>query len=455
MNVLELLRADGIVAKKAADTKGGEYHSPCPACGGRDRFHCWPAQNDGEGSWWCRMCDAGGDAIQYLIEFRGLDFKTAAQAVGRDIIPAARRTPAVRRPSGPRLPSAPAREPSEAWRVKAAKLVDSAHETLLRTPEALAYLAGRGLTEDAARRYRLGWLPSDVYKQRPAWGLPPKESASKPGTMTNTLWIPAGLVIPVYRGGQLHRVRIRRPKPGQFGPRKYYWVPGSGNGTYVLNPDARAFVVVEAELDAMLCDASTSADVGALGIGTLSAKPDRAVHKLLTNALCILNALDFDAVDGDGGEAKARAQAKLRQWWQLAYERAQRWPVPEGKDPGDAFALGVDIGAWIRAGLPPVMLLPPPKAQRPAPAPTAQHTPQASPAPALPANLPALERLLRETGIALTFGGSRPFVMPKELQGHDGILRRLKELCFHDDELGQYLDNHPAGVITAENLTVR
>lgn len=41
-------------------------------------------------------------------------------------------------------------------------------------------------------------------------------------------------------------------------------------------------------------------------------------------------------------------------WWAATYEQARLWPVPEGKDPGDAFALGVDLQSWILAGSPAV-----------------------------------------------------------------------------------------------------
>lgn len=459
MNVLELLQADGINPRKASGAKGGEYHSPCPGCGGTDRFHCWPAQNGGEGSWWCRGCGSGGDAIQYLMDFRNLDFRAAAAFVGRKLDPRGPRPllPPRRRDVSPEWTPEPAREPSERWRARAGELVAEAHAALLRTPAQLEYLAGRGLPLEAVQRYRLGWLPGDLYRDRGAWGLPRElnPDTGKP----RKLWIPAGLVIPVFRRGALHRVRVRRSEPGPFGPRKYCWVPGSGSGPLVLNPDARAFVVVEAELDAMLCDFSTGPDVGTLGLGTISAKPDAWAHGLLQGALGILNALDFDAVSGGDGKAQERAQRqqrKVRDWWQTTYDHAERWPVPAAKDPGEAFAAGVDIEAWIKAGLPPVMLVPP---ARPCPAPEPDPAvpapaPRQSPA-GPPANLRALERLLRETGIRLTFQGSRPFDIPETVRGHAGVLARLKELCFRDDALGAYLDRHPAAVITAENLIVR
>lgn len=465
MNVLELLQADGLAPRKVSGSKGGEYHSPCPGCGGTDRFHCWPEQNGGEGSWWCRGCDAGGDSIQYLVNFRGLAFRAAAALVGRKLEPCAPRPlQPPRRPSeaAPWQPE-PAREPSERWRARAGELVAAAHAQLLRNPEPLEYLARRGLPLEAVERYCLGWLPEDVYRERSAWGLPHELNprTDKP----RKLWIPAGLVIPIFHCGQLHRVRVRRLKPGPFGPKKYYWVPGSGSGTMVLSPKARAFVAVEAELDAMLCDFASGEQVGALGLGTISAKPDAWTHGVLSQSLAILNALDFEPIVPAGiGEAaqleaerKMRQQRQVRDWWQVTYDRAERWPVPEAKDPGEAFAAGVNIADWIKAGLPPVMLMPAAPSRPVAPQPLLE-APVPSPASSSgskAASLAALERLLRETGIRLTFNGSRPFEIPKPLQGHAGILRRLKELCFQDDELGAYLDRHPEAIITAENLVVR
>lgn len=476
MNVLELLRQDGVVARKVSGTKGGEFHGPCPGCGGRDRFHCWPEQNEGEGSWWCRGCDAGGDCIQYLMDYRRMGFREAAGIMGRKLEPqGAKPLSPPRRPVARSWEPEVMREPSERWRQKAGELVAEAHAALLKKPDQLAYLEGRGLPLEAVKRYRLGWLHRDAYRARTSWGLP-HEMNPKTGK-PKKLWIPMGLVIPIYRDGKLHRLRVRRPKPGKFGPKKYCWVPGSGNGTMVLSPEARAFVAVEAELDAMLCDFATGGEVGALGLGTISAKPDVATHAILSGSLCILNALDFDHVAPDADTAEARREAerkmnqqrRVRDWWQRTYEHAERWPVPEGKDPGEAFERGVIISDWIRAALPPVMLMPQAPAPKPVPEKEAEAQPVApvpqrlsspleqlvsSPIPDVPmAKLQMLEQLLCLTGISLTFTtGQFPFDIPEEFQDSESVIKRLKELCYLDDDVGEYLDAHPVAVITAENL---
>ena len=102
-------------------------------------------------------------------------------------------------------------------------------------------------------------------------------------------------------------------------------------------------MVVEAELDAAACVAAAGDICGAVAVGSSSTKPDETATAMLKQALCILNALDFD----DAGK-------KAFAWWRDTFTGVKRWPVPEGKDPGEAFEKGVDLRAWILSGLPPV-----------------------------------------------------------------------------------------------------
>jgi DNA primase len=81
--------------------------------------------------------------------------------------------------------------------------------------------------------------------------------------------------------------------------------------------------------------------VGTIAIETVAAKPDEGACALLKKALHVLVALDFD---GPG--------ARAWPWWRENIRDCVRWPVPKGKDPGEAFELGVDIREWVRAGLP-------------------------------------------------------------------------------------------------------
>lgn len=156
------------------------------------------------------------------------------------------------------------------------------------------------------------------------------------------LWLPRGLVIPYIIDGVIQRLRIRREE----GEPRYYVVPGSSSSIMILGEERRAFVIVESELDAVTCYHAQEL-AGAIAMGSSHAKPDAAAFDLLKNCKQILNALDYD---------KAGASAFI--WWKDTFgDRCDRWPVPVGKDPGEAYEMGRDLGQWIKAGLPPSMTL--------------------------------------------------------------------------------------------------
>jgi hypothetical protein len=110
-----------------------------------------------------------------------------------------------------------------------------------------------------------------------------------------------------------------------------------------VNPsDHDVYVIVEAELDAILIAQEARDLAGVIALGSSSTRPDNAAAARLDRAAHILNALD---ADGAGEKESGK-------WWREHYPDAVRWPVPEGKDHGDAYKAGVDIRDWIIAGLP-------------------------------------------------------------------------------------------------------
>lgn len=395
--VLELLQRHGITPKKKAGTHGGEYASPCPSCGGRDRFLCWPEQGE-HGTWYCRGCDKGGDAIEFLRVFDGLTFAEACERLG--VSREYRRKPL----AAPKAKNAPEaftpkshEAPMEVWQAKAAELLDYAHKQLLANPDELARLAARGLPREAVVRFRLGWLPGErnkhtgqvadcYYRARAAWGLP--EVLNEKGE-PKKLWIPRGLVIPALgpageeaRPPRVLRLRIRRPDADRerFLPdRKFSVVPGSFMGPLLLVPScgASAFVVQESELDGMACLFAAENDglpVGSLSVGTNLGKPDAAAHALLSKSMVILCAQDFDPPDAKG----KRPGAQGFTWWRSQYRQAERWPSAMGKDVGEGVSQGMDLAAWLRAGLPPVLT------RKAAPGPATGPCPPESPEKTMP-----------------------------------------------------------------------
>lgn len=343
MTVMEMLETAGIHLVRASSNNGGEYHGACPGCGGTDRFHVWPEQNNGDGSYWCRQCEASGDAIQFLIDFEQMTYKQACDRLGRDpgeqpfrpmAPPTTKKSPAAFAPKA-------CSEPAEVWADHAKKFVDYCHKKLMENKEQLAYLAGRGITEETAAQLRLGWNPENAWRPRKSWGL---ETILKDDGSPKKLWLPKGLVIPMFSpSGQVLRIRIRRPAPRKPEKPKYYVLPGSSADTLVLgNPKGEAWVIIEAELDGILVWQDAGSLVTVCALGSSSTRPDEKAAGALQSAMVVLDALDYDP-----------AGAKEKKFWTANFPQRRRWPVPVGKDPGEAYAAGVRIHDWILAGLPP------------------------------------------------------------------------------------------------------
>jgi len=72
-----------IPLQRVSRRRGGEYHGPCPKCGGTDRFVVSPAVG-GYGLAWCRQCRWHGDTIQYLRDIHSMSFRAAKAALGLD-----------------------------------------------------------------------------------------------------------------------------------------------------------------------------------------------------------------------------------------------------------------------------------------------------------------------------------------------------------------------------------
>jgi len=214
------------------------------------------------------------------------------------------------------------------------------------TMDARGILYNKGLTDGTIRCAEIGFNPIDLYRDRRGWGLSYEVRCDgKP----KLLWIPAGLAIPLSpfprQKAQGHaegvtRLRIRRTDPGD-GPR-YVIVAGSTMAPLVLESEKKIFTIVESELDAWLCWQEAADLTGIMAMGAAGMKPDVLAHELLLKAEIILNALDHDA-------AGARYAWKF---WQETYgPKIRRWPVPIGKDPSDAWQRGLNIRAWIEAGI--------------------------------------------------------------------------------------------------------
>lgn len=237
--------------------------------------------------------------------------------------------------------------PEPKWMERATAFVEHAAARLQESPEVLAQLKAWGIAPETAAKCKLGWNERDKYPTRSSWGQP-KEL--KEDGKERKIWLPEGLVLPMFADGKVVKIKIRRPHPERgkesLKDRKYWEVNPGGSKRYFVygRPEWLAWVIIETERDAaMVWQHSHGMRVGVMGTGSASARPDAAAAEILRRSALILVALDNDQAGG--------LNAK---WWLDEFPLAVRWPAPPsaGKDPGDAIGQGLDIAAWVQAGLP-------------------------------------------------------------------------------------------------------
>lgn len=332
--IIDLLNNDGIYPVKVAKISGGEYASPCPGCGGRDRFISWP----NTGRWWCRQCGLFGDEIEYLKQFHDMTFKEASDHLGV-YKKMTSRTHRKKKKKKQNIHSQQKWTPNESkdipdiWKQKATAFVDWSHNNLIQNDEQLCWLQERRcLNMDTIMKSKLGWNPTDLYRSKNNWGCSDREK---------DIFIPHGLVIPVFVNGEFNRVKTRADDRDP----KYLPIGGGGISPMVLKSeiDTQCVIIVESELDAILLNQESGDFVTVIAMGSASYKPDRTTHDILLQAKLILQSFDTGVDDP--------AVKIAWSWWKTTYRQWKRWPCVKGKDPTELYLNGVSIRTWVKAGL--------------------------------------------------------------------------------------------------------
>lgn len=337
---LQSLISGDVRLKRAARTNGGELMGACPVCGGKDRLRVWPHPTDGHPPrFWCRHCGLHGNALDYMMKVRGLQFVEACQALGvrlDDHPPQQRITPPPARPRAIAAASPASSMRTDyacfdpAWQAAAAAFIDEAADALEshEGERARAYLAARGLMKTPAG-WRLGFNDQPLNAK---WG-------------STDVYLPRGIVIPWFGSdGLIWRIRVRRP-PQEAQKQKYAQAAGAANGLYLtrrpVRPDS-VIVLVEGEFDALAiiehCEPLGAVIPIATG-GTMNGHLAGWVG-MLALARRVLVAFDQD-ING-AGEQAAR-------WWLDALPNARRW-APTEHDVTDMIKAGHDVFEWIWNG---------------------------------------------------------------------------------------------------------
>lgn len=347
-NVIDIYRAIGFVATVTV-SGGQEYGGPCPFCGGEagksDRFRIFPAKNNGRGYFWCRQCNESGDNAWLYSKHHSVSLKKAREILGITDFESYKpvNTPVKK----PEFKGREVLSPKEKWTIRAGKVVEYAHEQLLDNKEQLKWLAARGINLESVKKCKLGYLDTPYYREREVWGFPVKMKDGKKIKFA----VQAGLIIPLIKKGKVQRIRIRLKEPYQN--QKYIPVQGGANSEPALYSRASSgYVVVESDLDGILIAQEVGDIITVLATGATGYRPTVSQMEGLKKAICILVCMDFDKKPED--PKKNRPGAEASKFWLDTFPRAERWSVPEGKDPGEAYQKGLDVRKWVLAGLPPV-----------------------------------------------------------------------------------------------------
>lgn len=328
----DLLSLVSTPLRKVAATRGGEYHGPCPQCGGKDRFVVQPCGgDDGRGLWMCRACHPKWGDVVAFVEWRdGVGFREACDRLGYALI-----APAI----DPDLPMPePCEPPSRAWQERGKAIWMAAYHALWQSQgdKARAWLRARGLSNETIEWAALGYIAADTWEAPSIWGLPPEHKK---------VYLPRGIVIPWPDKEDLWKLNIRRPlTKAQAGESKYIQPAGAGNGLF--NADTimpgMPIVLVEGEFDALIVQQEAGDLVSAVATGsTAGARRARWLARFAVAPLVLV------AFDNDGAE---KGEAAARYWLDVLEGFSVRWR-PLLKDPSEMIQQGLDVRAWVEHGL--------------------------------------------------------------------------------------------------------
>lgn len=344
MDLLDLAKDKGLETKRTAAIGGGEYHCACPACGdGHDRFAIWPnevGKNGVVGRYWCRRCDAKGDAIQFCRDFLDMTYREACEKLR--VQPKEVGNRAYIAPKRSEFTPILATEPPPLWQEKAAAFVNWSHDQLLAQPACLEKLYERGFKLDAIKKFKLGFCTVEMFRDLEQWGLPPQ---IKENGNAKKLWLPSGFIIPAFgSGGRVMQIKVRRSNwcEGDELP-KYVAITGGMRCPSIYGDPAKQItIVLESEFDGLLIQQQAGELCCSIALGGSTKRPDLYTDHLLRKASLILFCPDVD-------EAGASSLA----WWEAEYTNLALWPAPFGKSPGDALRdHKVDLYRWILQGIP-------------------------------------------------------------------------------------------------------
>lgn len=331
-----------------------EWHYPCPWCGGKDRFIIQPA----EGTYSCKVrssgCGKQGDVLDFLQGYCKLPLQEALNLLGCTSFAQYKGTK-----QASSLPQVAPALQTMAWSAGAEQVLSLATKLLFRAEgrDALAYLHGRGLTDETLQKFRIGFIPLKAdgkWEVLPfsVFGINPQtlhEKQREKGGVT----LPDGIYFPQVVEGNIWKISVKRPSSLVSFLAKELPEGSILNSVRCLfNGDSVRGDVPVCMVESALCAMSIAQEVGdgliipvATG-GTMGSRTERALQTI-RKASYMLQCFDND----DAGHKGAA-------YWIMRYEHeAMKYaPMrykPLEKDPNDTLTQkgGEELQEWVRAGM--------------------------------------------------------------------------------------------------------
>lgn len=357
--LLQIIGADTKL-RKVASTRGGEYHGPCPFCGGTDRFVVQPEV--GETGWWgCpRHCGRSGDGYDYIQARDNVSFPEARRRWHGAGIQTRRSQ--MQPAQGVDSKNAQQRKAYDTgkWQQTVGKYIKRARVAADNKQAFWDWLKGRGIDSDIAIQAELGMSPQEF--------------------IVGGMKFYRGLVIPLIGDSFVHYIGCKV----RTGKGKYIHIKGSDGGSlYGLhklprNPKnglqwtGNDVILVESELDALMLesilakclrhykdkDASMYVRLSCLTpLATGTATGGRKDYPTLdAHADRIIVALDDDANKaGDKGAAWWLERGGIRLMPMMPDRLVEKFVggVPQVSDPGEIYEHGGAraVAEWLLPAL--------------------------------------------------------------------------------------------------------
>jgi DNA primase len=259
VSLVRLIEAQGL----ALTVQGKDLACRCPWHEGDDTPSCivTPATN----LWHCFGCNAGGSVIDWVMRRHKVSFRHACELLAKEhpaLAVGSAQQPATKKLSQAKLRAAQSFSLAAGDQVLLDQVIEFYHETLLASPEALAYLDSRGLGKmELIERFKLGYANRTL-----AYRLAPK--AFKAGAELRTALQRVGIlresghehlngsiVVPLF--GEASEASAR-PVVGAYGRKVNQQLrPGTPKHLYLPGPHRGVFnrEGIEGQSEVILCEA--------------------------------------------------------------------------------------------------------------------------------------------------------------------------------------------------------